>query len=154
MAAEPPVFLEPPSLVYLNQLAQGVVPAPDGEAWFAALPPALQGAALRELSMMVGQAGARDADVGPAIARSGLRPTFTPCVLLAKGPLRQRLGQAARLPADEGPKTFRLLLALLALADERRRRERCAGGCSHWWHLDLRDPAVVARLQQGKFYEP
>ncbi|WP_344358185.1 DUF5958 family protein [Streptomyces gobitricini] len=32
------------------------------------------------------------------------------------------------------PQAFRLLIAVLAIADARRRERFCSGGCSHWWH--------------------
>lgn len=38
------------------------------------------------------------------------------------------------LPQDERIKAFRLLVALLSVADERRRARFCADGCSHTWH--------------------
>ncbi|MFE6483103.1 DUF5958 family protein, partial [Streptomyces sp. NPDC057757] len=37
-------------------------------------------------------------------------------------------------PLDERRKAFRLLVAVLAIADGRRRERFCSGGCGHWWH--------------------
>ncbi|MER6789687.1 DUF5958 family protein [Streptomyces sp. NPDC000658] len=59
----------------------------------------------------------------------------TPAVLLTHGPIDQQLGKIAGLPSvDERRKGFRLLVAVLAVTDERRRERFCSGGCGHWWH--------------------
>ncbi|WP_435884086.1 DUF5958 family protein [Streptomyces mirabilis] len=74
-------------------------------------------------------------DVRPAdpavevIARCGLRPTYTPTVMLT----RWRLNMAD-LPSYDRARAFRLLVALFAIADTRRRERYCVGGCSHEWH--------------------
>jgi hypothetical protein len=35
---------------------------------------------------------------------------------------------------DERRKAFRFLIAVLAIADGRRRERFCFSDCSHWWH--------------------
>ncbi|MEU2117943.1 DUF5958 family protein [Streptomyces sp. NPDC016459] len=73
---------------------------------------------------------------GPeSIRRAGLRPTHTPAVLISRGRIDEQLGKIAGLaPLDERRKAFRLLIAVLAIADARRRERFCSHGCSHWWH--------------------
>ncbi|WP_225631412.1 DUF5958 family protein [Streptomyces solaniscabiei] len=44
------------------------------------------------------------------------------------------LEDAPRGSLLERRKAFRLLVAVLAVADERRRERFCSGGCGHWWH--------------------
>ncbi|MFI1031332.1 DUF5958 family protein [Streptomyces sp. NPDC020951] len=75
------------------------------------------------------------------MGRAGLRPTHTPAVLITCGPIDQQLGKIAGLAlVDERRKAFRLLVAVLATADERRRERFCSGACGHWWHrLDVAD---------------
>ncbi|UUU28347.1 DUF5958 family protein [Streptomyces sp. DSM 40750] len=69
------------------------------------------------------------------LRRSGLRPTHTPAVLISRGRTEQQLGKIAHLTSpDERRKAFRLLIAVLAIADERRRARFCSVGCGHWWH--------------------
>jgi len=81
------------------------------------------------------QARAVTEDGPESIRRAGLRPTHTPAVLIARGPIDQQLGKIAGLtPVDERRKAFRLLVAVLAVADERRRERFCSDGCGHWWH--------------------
>ncbi|MEU3026898.1 DUF5958 family protein [Streptomyces incarnatus] len=85
------------------------------------------------------QARAGEGDVAESIARSGIRAAHTPTVMLTKW----RFGMAA-LPAHEVTKAFRLLVALFGVADTRRRKLYCAGGCTHEWH-NLPDPRRGAR---------
>ncbi|MFZ4184425.1 DUF5958 family protein [Streptomyces pseudogriseolus] len=42
--------------------------------------------------------------------------------------------RSSRSQTDERRKAFRLLVEVLAVADERRRERFCSGGCGHWWH--------------------
>jgi hypothetical protein len=69
-------------------------------------------------------------DMPESVRRAGLLTTHTPAVLLARG----RLAKIVSLPQDEWAKSFRLLVSLLGVADERRRARFCADGCPHAWH--------------------
>jgi hypothetical protein len=120
--------------VILNELAQGLRPTAEGVEWFEALPEDDQRQVLHTLVSFCGQARACEEDVPESIARSGIRPTHTPAVMLT----RWRFGMAG-LPAYELTKSFRLLIALFSIADARRRSLYCAGGCGHAWH-NLPDP--------------
>jgi hypothetical protein len=115
--------------VILNELAQGLRPVADGVEWFEGLSDDDQRKALYTLVLFCGQARAREDDVAESIARSGIRPTHTPAVMLTKW----RFGMD-RLPAYELTKSFRLLVALFSIADTRRRTLHCVGGCGHEWH--------------------
>ncbi|WP_410092895.1 DUF5958 family protein [Streptomyces sp. uw30] len=54
---------------------------------------------------------------------------------------RSRPRRCCSSAIDERRKAFRLLIAVLAIADERRRERFCSGGCGHWWHrLSAVDP--------------
>ncbi|MFD5426917.1 DUF5958 family protein [Streptomyces sp. NPDC127084] len=81
------------------------------------------------------QARAVTEDGPESVRRSGLRPTHTPAVLITRGQIKQQLQKIIDLtPVDERRKAFRLLVAVLAVADERRRARFCSDGCGHWWH--------------------
>ncbi|WP_405559055.1 DUF5958 family protein [Streptomyces sp. NBC_01171] len=81
------------------------------------------------------QARAVTEDAPESIRSSRLRPTHTPTVLISRDRINEQLGKIAGLaPLDESRKAFRLLIAVLAIADGRRRERFCSGGCSHWWH--------------------
>jgi len=119
----------------LNELAQGLRPVSQGIEWFDALGPKEQSEVLLFLRHHCVQARAVAEDGPEGIRRAGLRPTHTPAVLITRGPIDQQLGKIAGLtPVDERRKAFRLLIAVLAIADERRRERFCSGGCGHWWH--------------------
>ncbi|MEU0632040.1 DUF5958 family protein [Streptomyces sp. NPDC005989] len=121
--------------VMLNELAQGLRPMSQGIAWFDALAPVEQSNALLLLHHHCVQARAVAEDGPEGIRRAGLRPTHTPAVLITRGQINDQLGKIASLtPLDERRKAFRLLVAVLAIADGRRREHYCSDGCGHWWH--------------------
>ncbi|MBW5421655.1 hypothetical protein GKQ77_08750 [Streptomyces sp. BG9H] len=121
--------------VLLNQLAQGLRPMSQGIEWFDSLGQEAQYKVLLFLCHHCVQARAVAADAQEAIRRAGLRPTHTPAVLISRGRIDEQLGKIACLtPLDERRKAFRLLIAVLTIADARRRERFCSDGCSHWWH--------------------
>ncbi|MDG4859025.1 DUF5958 family protein [Streptomyces sp. T-3] len=121
--------------VMLNELAQGLRPMSQGIEWFEKLSGDVQAAVLRDLVHFCLQARATSEDGLASIHRAGIRPTHTPAVLITRGRVDEQLRKIASLtPQDERVKAFRLLVALLAVADERRRERFCADGCSHSWH--------------------
>jgi hypothetical protein len=121
--------------IILNELAQELRPMSQGIEWFDALGLEEQSEVLLFLRHHCVQARAVAEDGPESIRRAGLRPTHTPAILITRGPIYQQLGKIAGLtPVDERRKAFRLLIAVLAIADERRRERFCSGGCGHWWH--------------------
>jgi hypothetical protein len=122
--------------VIVNELAQGLRSMDEGMAWFSKRTEEENRALLRELSVLVLQAGATSDDAVLSISEAGIRPTDTPAVLIARGQLREQLAKIGNLPAQEFVKSFRLLVALLGMADGRRRGRGYdrGSGCSHWWH--------------------
>ncbi|MER6218757.1 DUF5958 family protein [Streptomyces sp. NPDC001674] len=121
--------------VLLNELAQGLRPMSEGIGWFDGLDSEEQSEVLRFLRHHCIQARAVAEDASESIRRSGLRPTHTPAVLIARGRMDMQLGKISGLkPVDERRKAFRLLISVLAVADGRRRERFCSGGCGHWWH--------------------
>ncbi|MFB6839907.1 DUF5958 family protein [Streptomyces sp. NPDC056361] len=119
----------------LNELAQGLRPMSQGLEWFDRLGPEAQSETLVFLRHHCIQARAVTEDGPEGVRRAGLRPTHTPAVLITRGRIDEQLGKIAGLtPPDERRKAFRLLVAVLAVADARRRDRHCSGGCTHWWH--------------------
>lgn len=104
--------------IILNELAQELRPMPQGIEWFEGLSTEEQSNTLRLLSHFCIQARATTEDGPESIRRSGLRATHTPAVLIVRGRIDQQLGKIASLtPHDERLKSFRLLIAVLAIAD-------------------------------------
>ncbi|MEU1784942.1 DUF5958 family protein [Streptomyces sparsogenes] len=121
--------------VLLNELAQGLRPMSEGIEGFDNLGQEEQSEVLRSLSHHCVQARCFAEDAPESVRRAGLRSTHTPAVLISRGRIDEQLGKIAGLaPLDERRKAFRLLLAVLMIADARRRERFCSGGCSHWWH--------------------
>ena len=120
--------------IVLNELAQGLRPAAQGVDWFKGLTGDEQFEVLRDLTVFSLQARATTEDAPESIRRAGIRPTHTPAVLISRGRLSGQLAKVINLPQDERVKAFRLLVALLGVADERRRTRFCADGCGHDWH--------------------
>ncbi|QXE36418.1 hypothetical protein KQY30_21425 [Streptomyces sp. GMY02] len=121
--------------VLLNELAQGLRPMSEGIEWFDGLGREEQSEVMLHLRHHCVQARAVAEDAQEAIHRAGLRLTHTPAVLISRGRIDEQLGKIAGLtPLDERRKAFRLLIALLTIADTRRRERFCSDGCGHWWH--------------------
>lgn len=119
----------------LNSIAQGLIPLAAGEAWFEALPIEEQLSVLTVLAYFTSQSHPLASDVERAIAHAQLKPTFTPCVMVLKASKPEAGCQRLiDLPTDEWIKSFRLMVALLGIADQRRRETLCRAGCTHPWH--------------------
>lgn len=141
--------------ILLNQLAQNIKPIEFGREWFDGLDDLSKQNVLQKLTHYSIQARASCDDVDQAIVDSELKPTFTPCKLIRAGCAQSTVGQGGlntylyklcSLPKNEREKSFRLLLSLYSIADQRRRENLCDDDCSHWWHSNLSDPAIVNNL--------
>ncbi|MFJ4771908.1 DUF5958 family protein [Streptomyces uncialis] len=114
-----------------NEIAQGLRTLDDGTAWFSGLSPAGRQEVLREVGGHVMQAHITAADGCAGVARSGVKPTANPSVMICMDPPRYGF---AELPDDEHVKAFRVLVSVFAVADTRRREAECKGTCGHAWH--------------------
>lgn len=133
----------------LNQYAQGIRPMVEAKEWFATFSIEHKRNVLRELAAMIQQAHPQPTEVEAAIAKAGIKHSHTPSVLLSRGPFPLQAAKVVTLPDAEQAKAFLLFVALLGIADGRRRHTECVGGCSHWWHQDLSDELRVRKLVDG-----
>ena len=133
--------------ITINQIKQELISQEDAKNWFLSFSTEAQQEILQRLSYMTLQAGAREEDVSLAIAKSKLRPTYTPCVLLSKERLKEQMAKLLKLPPSEFIKAFFLLISLLAIADARRYCKYCQDGCSHWWHRDLSERKILDEIR-------
>lgn len=120
--------------VFVNELAQGLRPMHEGFAWFGSLDEQRKRAVLREVAAYIAQAGGQPDDLVAALQVSGIKATSTAAVLLSKPALPIQLAKVANLPEPELERAFPLVVALLGVADHRRRQAGCGSGCNHWWH--------------------
>ncbi|MER7689825.1 DUF5958 family protein [Streptomyces sp. NPDC097610] len=96
--------------------------------WFQGLAADEQFEVLRDPRGLCIQARATVED-GPASVRpAGIQPTHTPAVLSTRGQLPAQLTKIINLPQDERVNAFRLLVALLGVADKRRPERFSAAG--------------------------
>src|SRR5436190_4684 len=108
--------------LHLNRIAQGLVSEAEGHSWFESLQPEARLKTLRVLANICQQSHPLSQEVPQAIERSGLKATFTPCVLLKLAARPQdAFNRIVALPGAEQVKSFRLLVSLFAIADTRRR---------------------------------
>lgn len=87
----------------------------------------------------------KEEDIEVAITNSGLKPTFTPCVLIRKGIANHNLLKLIELPENELQKSFVLLLNLFKVAYERR-FELEKDNPGKWWYWDLSDKEKIEML--------
>ncbi len=119
----------------INKIAQNIIPKDEGVKWFEKqVQNDIGSTILGQLSMFIQQAHPKPDEVEKAIQISKLKPTFTPCVLITSKSLKDALHKIVYLPKEEQLKSFKLLISLLSIADERRRNTNCVSGCHHEWH--------------------
>ncbi|GEB60124.1 DUF5958 family protein [Streptomyces gardneri] len=99
-------------------IAQGLCTLDDGVGWFSGLTPTCRQGVLREVAGYAMQAHITAADGRAGVARSGVKPTANPAVMICMGPPRYGF---AGLPSAEHIKAFRVLVSVFAVADTRRR---------------------------------
>ncbi|MFF2198319.1 DUF5958 family protein [Streptomyces sp. NPDC058157] len=115
----------------VNGMAQGLRTLDEGVAWFSGLSPAGRQEVLHEVAHYAMQAHITAADGRVGVARSGVKRTANPAVMICMDPPRYGF---SGLPADEHVTAFRVLVSVFAVADTRRRQTHCNDGCGHSWH--------------------
>jgi hypothetical protein len=121
--------------LWINRIAQGLVSATEARSWFEMQQPEGRAETLHVLARVCHQAHPFADEVSLAIDRSGLKPSFTPCVMLRLAVRPEHaFAKIIALPAPEQIKSFALLSSLFAVADTRRRQAYCKDGCTHDWH--------------------
>ncbi|MFF8193543.1 DUF5958 family protein [Streptomyces bobili] len=93
--------------------------------------PTRQQEVLREVAGYAMQAHITAADGRAGVARSGVKPTANPSVMICMDPPRYGF---ADLPSAEHVRAFRVLVSVFAVADTRRRETYCKGACGHACH--------------------
>lgn len=100
-----------------------------------------------ELLNLILQSKPKDEDIEVAIFNSGLKSTFTPCVLLRKGVENHHLEKLIKLPENELNKVFKLLMNLFKIA-YKRRFEAERNNLDKWWYWDLSDKDNIEKLNE------
>ncbi|MBK8800867.1 MAG: hypothetical protein IPN71_02210 [Fibrobacteres bacterium] len=120
----------------INRIVQLKCDWESGLKWFQDLEEEGRKKVLQRLALCCYQAHPRPDEIPAAILLSGLKPTYTPCVLASCLPTNgsTTFAKIASLPENEPIKSFTLLIHILAIADGRRRATHCRNGCTHEWH--------------------
>lgn len=84
-------------------------------------------------------------DIDKAILNSGLKSTYTPCVILKKGVDNNNLKKIVQLPDNERLKGLNLLLSLFKIAYKRRFISE-KNHPNKWWYWDLTDPELENKV--------
>ena len=121
-------------LLRINKIAQRMISFEEGVQWFDEAAFEYRDKIMQALDICVWQSHPTVEDIEEGIRMSGLKETFSPCVLIRKKPfneVRQKILKMRELDQRRG---FILLLSVFSVADKRRRETECVNGCTHEWH--------------------
>lgn len=129
--------------ILINQYGQFLVDKNEVLIYFDGLTEVQKLQYLLGLVELILQSKPCDCDIKVAIENSQLRPTYTPCILLAHGGIKyHNLKKIVDLPSSEQLKTLVLFLNLFRVS-YRRRFEEESNKCDKWWYSDLSDERNV-----------
>lgn len=131
----------------LNQWVQKVQTTPVVLEWFESASAERRLEILRYVVSLCKQARATSDEAQQAITSSALNPRRSASVLLAKGVSPETFNKLSTLKNADGKDAFVLLLHLLRVSDDRRKASENPGSCTHWWHRDLGNPAVLEEIR-------
>lgn len=128
--------------ILINKYAQNLLPLQQLRDKFEQYSLSQKRQFLETVLFMIMQSKPKNEDIEEAIRESGLKPTFTPCVLLQKGVANHDLKKIAGLPEVELSKAFILLLNLFKIAYKRRYAIE-KNISDKWWYWDLSEDAKI-----------
>ncbi len=118
----------------INKLAQGLMPIEDGIKLFANASELDKTEIMKALNLCVFQSHPTESDIEKGILLSGLKPTYSPCVIVTRKPFNEARAKAMGLKGIDRERAFLLFVSIFLVADQRRRETECKDGCSHEWH--------------------
>lgn len=131
--------------ILVNKYGQGLIDVTQLSAFFNPLNVPQKRAFLDAIHNLILQSKPVDDDIEMSIMNSGLRPTFTPCVLLRKGVANHNITRIIQLPEDELDKVLLLLLSLFKVAYNRRFKLEM-NSPHKWWYSDLSNSENVKNI--------
>ena len=131
--------------ILVNRFGQGLIAIDQLTTGFRLLELMTKKKFLNELLFLIMQSKPEEGDIEPAIIKSDLKSTFTPCVLLKKGVANHNLKKIINLPEYELTKAFVLLLNLFKVAYERRFINE-KDNPHKWWYWDLSDHEKLEKV--------
>jgi hypothetical protein len=118
----------------INKIAQDFLPLVEGLAWYDEADSDLRNKIMRALDLCIFQSHPTKEDIEKGIKKSGLKETYSPCVLVRKKPFNEARQKVLNMPKLDQRRGFILFLSIFGVADKRRRETQCKGGCTHDWH--------------------
>lgn len=118
----------------INKLAQELIPLEEGLAWYDEADSESRNKIMKALDLCIFQSHPTKEDIEKGIEKSGLKETYSPCVLIRKKPLNEARQKVLNMPSLDKRRGFVLFLSIFGVADKRRRETQCKGGCTHEWH--------------------
>jgi hypothetical protein len=133
--------------ILVNKFGQGLVAIEQLTEDFSLLEVFQKKEFLNGFLYLIMQSKPKKEDIEPAMLDSGLKPTFTPCILLKKGVANHDLEKLVNLPENELTKVFVLLLSLFKIAYKRRFAVE-KDNPDKWWYWDLSDNEKVEMIMK------
>ncbi|VAW77752.1 hypothetical protein MNBD_GAMMA12-3207 [hydrothermal vent metagenome] len=118
----------------INKLAQGLIPFEEGLAWYDESDAEFRNKIMKVLDLCIYQSHPTNEDIEEGIKESGLKETYSPCVLVRKKPFNDVRQKVLNMPEPDLRRSFILFLSIFGAADKHRRETLCKGGCTHEWH--------------------
>lgn len=133
--------------ILVNKYGQGLVSTELLLNLFGSFDMSSQKVFLSEILFLILQSKPKEEDIEPAIINSGLKSTYTPCVLLKKGVANHNLEKLVNLQ-NELTRAFVLLLSLFMIAYKGRFVVE-KDNPDKWWYWDLSDKTNINRIPQN-----
>ena len=134
--------------IILNKYGQELINSKIIIDYFSSLELTEKKTYLKEIVELIIQSKPKEKDVKTAIEKSGLKTTYTPCVLLIKGVTNHNLQRIVELPDSEMNKSLKLLLSLFKVSYWRRFNLE-KNDVNKWWYWDLsKEENVVKALNE------
>lgn len=131
--------------ILVNQLGQDLAEIEQIQSLFDGFSNTDKRDFINSLITLILQSKPRTEDIEPAIVASGLKQTYTPCILIKKGMTSANLYKIAELPDNELSKALHLLLSVFKIAYKRRYILE-KNNPDKWWYWDLSDDRKIHQL--------
>ena len=118
----------------INKISQSYISKENGVEWFLNSTEEMRKSILVILNLCLHQSHPNELEIEEGIIKSGLKQTYTPCVILRSNNFTNARHKTLKLPSHEWDKVFSLWITIFIIADTRRRKTECRDGCEHYWH--------------------
>lgn len=135
--------------IQFNQFGQGVCEETKLIGQFESLDIESKRSLLRDVENLIMQSKSTIDDIDKAISKSGLKPTFTPCIVIKKGLNYGNFQKIISLPENELTKAFRLFIYLFKEGYHRRYLDE-KGDPNKWWYWDLSNDENLEKIKQSQ----